>query len=145
VTGLVWVKAQVDLTSDEVEIRRANARAIAMMSQLPGAPARYFVQPYDTITFFPEPDAAYTYSVNLALRPTYAATAIDSDVFTKYRMGIAHGILADLLAGNGKPWSNPSLASYHLGEYLRAIRDAKLELNREFTGESLMVELQGGA
>jgi hypothetical protein len=69
---------------------------------------------------------------------------LGDDIFSKYRMEIAHGALFRLMAMANKPWSSPSTAAYHGTEFSRGVRDAKIELNRDFTGEPLMIDLTLG-
>lgn len=146
VTGMVFVKAQRSLTGDETEVRRVAGRDVSLAPVVSnGAPSAYTIQRFDDLTFYPAANAAYKYTAQLALRPPFNAISIDSDVFVKYRTGIAHGALYALQAMPNKPWSSPSTAMFHGGEYQRAIRDAKIELNRGYAGEALMVDLNGGS
>lgn len=145
VTGVLWVKAQNDVNGDEETIGKATYRQVIHAPAQAGAPYAYTLQRYDDITFYPTPDDTYDYSIWVALRPTSTATDIDSDVFVKYRDGIAHGALARLLAMGNKPWSDPAGSTVHATEYMRAIRNAKIELNRDYVGDSLIADLDGGS
>lgn len=143
-TGLVWVKNQRDLTGEEVEAKTASAKDVATAPSSSGAPTRYTRTGLTNLTFYSTPDAAYTFTAQMALRPLRDASTIDSEVFTRHRQGIAHGALMTLLAMINKPWTNPSAAAMHGAEYMRAIRNAKIDLEQYYTGESGMVDLNGG-
>ena len=144
VTGSIFVKAQKELTADEQEMDYANRRALAMLPAEDGPPRYYSKHRVDEITFHPTPDAAYTFTNRLALRPTFDSTTIDSDVFARYRQGIAHGVLYRLMSQARKPWSDPAGALMHGAEYVRAIREAKIELMNDYTDENMMVDLSMG-
>lgn len=145
VTGILWVKAQSDLTGEEKELKVATRRDIALAATDTGAPTHYTVNTLGDITFYPTPDASYTFSVEVALRPTRDATTMDADIFTRYRMGIARGILYRLQVMSSKPWSSPTTAVLHGSEYVRAIREARIELSKTFASDNLQVDLSMGS
>ena len=145
VTGILYVKSQRDLTQEERELDPATRRDIALAAASDGAPTHFTVNTLGDLTFYPDPDASYTYSAQLALRPTRDATLLDSDLFTRYRMGIARGILYRLQIMPNKPWSSPTLALQHGQEYSRAIREARIELSKTFTSANLQVDMSLGS
>jgi len=71
------------------------------------------------------PDAAYTFSFQLALMPAEAATTIDDTLWDRYGDTIVSGALFRLLRMPGKSWSDPQMAEYHRNLYEAAIPEAQ--------------------
>lgn len=146
ITGIVLVKSQRSLTGDEMETPKVHARAAKTAAVAPSdVPTKQVMYRYDEVTFVPTPDGAYTFTVEVALRPTASSTDIDSDVFIKYRMGIAAGALYRLMSEPNKPWTNSAGAASNLTTYAQAVRDAKVEINREFAAEPMIVDFSMGS
>lgn len=97
---------------------------------------KYFVQ-NDTASLIlvPMPDAslASAITVKVALKPTRAATAVESWLSEKYLEEMAHGAKGRLLAIPKKPWSDAALSAYHTGLFEQGIASARLDAEQGFT------------
>lgn len=96
------------------------------------------------IILYPEPDTAYTdgLKVQVALRPTLAATGLVDWLATKYIQQLSAGCKGKLMAQPGRPWTNMELAQYNLSIFASAINDAKIETSRSLTRAVLSVRMR---
>lgn len=75
------------------------------------------------------PIGAGEVDLEVTLKPSRSATAIDDAIFEAHVDAIADGALEILFAYPQKPWTNPELALYRGGQFEKAIDDATI---REF-------------
>jgi hypothetical protein len=83
----------------------------------------------DEFMFWPTPDGAYTYDIELILIPTDDNEEIDDGVKADWGRYIALGAAGTLLAMPGQPWSNPQLVSYLNGKYQEGVDKARNKRN----------------
>lgn len=95
----------------------------------------------DEIILYPVPDTALTggLRVEIAVRPSLAATGLTDWITTRYIYAIADGVKGKLMAQPGKPWTNLELAGYHTQLYESAKTRATIDANRSFTRAALSV------
>jgi hypothetical protein len=84
-------------------------------------------------TLVPTPDVAGTLAMTVALKPSPTATGIDDAMFNEYRDAIIHGALARLMLSPKKPYSNPSLATYHQQQFTILTGQAGMRQARNYT------------
>ena len=87
-------------------------------------PAKAYISPANNqITLVPKPSESIASGlvVAVAQRPTRASTECPDWLMEDYAEEIAHGAKARLFAMKRKPWSDPGLSKYHMGEFNAAI------------------------
>jgi hypothetical protein len=92
-----------------------------------GTPRQYYADAAKTVHVFPAP--AYNTSVLRArawLRPTEAATTVDSEFWDRHRAAVMDGALARLLFQPGKPWTNPDTGALRLTNFRQAMFNARI-------------------
>jgi hypothetical protein len=85
------------------------------------------------LTVVPTPDVAGTLKLEVALKPSLAATGIDDDIFNEYRDAIVHGALGRLMFSPKKPYSNAQLATYHQQQFTIQTGAAGMRQSRNYT------------
>jgi hypothetical protein len=95
-----------------------------------------------SISILPNPDAAQAYTLYLysAIRPTLAATALDSTIYATYRRAIYHGVIHELMMMPKRPWSNDKLAQYHGKQWEWLVNGARARANKSFSRANLSVQ-----
>jgi hypothetical protein len=142
--ALLWVKAEPEIGADQKELKLLKISELALAEAATGAPQYFTPRTVNVVTLYPDPDDTYDFTMRLVLRPTRDAAVIDDDIFTRYRAAIAHGAMYMLMSMARKPWSDPTAAVFHGTEYTRLMREARIDYDRTYSGQSLMVELNGG-
>lgn len=71
----------------------------------------------------------------LYLRPTMAATGVNSAFIDEYYHEIASGVLSELLLMSNQPWSNPQLGSQFAIQYNLGVDNAKSRANADHTAK----------
>lgn len=87
-------------------------------------PAKAYISPANNqITIVPTPSESIASGlvVAVAQRPTRAATECPDWLLEDYAEEIAHGAKGRLFAMKRKPWSDPGLAKFHMGEFNAAV------------------------
>jgi hypothetical protein len=97
-----------------------------------GAP-RYILGGPAAVTLVPNPDAAGTLTMTVALKPSPASTGVDDSQFNEYREAIIHGGLARLMLSPKKPYTNTQLAAYHQQQFSIRTAAAGLRVSRSYT------------
>ena len=94
-----------------------------------------------TISVLPNPDIAQAYTLYLyaAIRPTLAATGLDSTIYATYRRAIYHGVIHELMMMPKRPWSNEKLAEYHGKQWEYMVNSARARANKSFSRANLSV------
>jgi len=94
-----------------------------------------------SIAIVPVPDAAQAYTLYLyaAIRPTLAATGVDSTIYATYRRAIYHGVIHELMMMPKRPWSNEKLAEYHGKQWEYMVNSARARANKSFSRANLSV------
>lgn len=91
-----------------------------------GTPIRAVYETDDQIRLYPTPDEAGDYRAVFVLTPSANSSGLPGRIFERYRETIAHGAKHRLMMTPGKTWSNPSMASYHMSQFMRGVNDAKI-------------------
>jgi hypothetical protein len=86
-----------------------------------------------SLTLVPTPDVAGTLKLEVALKPSPAATGIDDDVFNEYRDAVVHGALGRLMASPKKPYTALQLATYHQQLFTQLTGQAGYRVARSYT------------
>lgn len=87
-------------------------------------PARAYISPANNqLTIVPTPSESIASGlvVTVAQRPTRASTECPDWLLEDYAEEIAHGAKWRLFAMKRKPWSDPGLAKFHMGEFNAAV------------------------
>lgn len=90
----------------------------------------------------PVPDAAGTMTLTVHLRPTMTATDWDADVYAEHHRAIFHGVLHDLMAMPGRPWTNGQGSGYHGKQWTYLLNQAKDRASRGYNNGNLSVEMR---
>ncbi len=90
-----------------------------------GTPTSWFPTGPDTIEIWPTPEQ-YDDEVRVRaiLIPTDAATTLPDFAYSKHYEGLLDGTLGRLYGHPAKPYSNPTIATYHLNRFRNAIAEA---------------------
>ena len=103
-----------------------NAPALAAI----GAPVTYYTRRNDSefqLVLYPTPAQSCKVAVEVALRPTYSATAVENDLFDLWMPAVIAGAKALLMAIPDQPFSNPLMAPVHADEAARRTSKARIE------------------
>ena len=94
-----------------------------------------------TISIVPVPDAAQTYTLYMynAIRPTLAATGIDSTIYATYRRTIYHGVIHELMMMPKRPWTDEKRAEYHGKQWEFMVNTARARANKSFSRANISV------
>lgn len=88
-------------------------------------------------TLVPNPDAAGTLTMTVALKPSASSTGIDDTLFNEFREPIMHGALAQLMLSPKKPYTDVQLAAHHQRESATKTAAAGMRVARSYTRASL--------
>lgn len=94
-----------------------------------GAPTTYYTRRNDSefqLALHPIPAQPCTVTVEVALRPTYSATAVENDLFDLWMPAVIAGAKAQLMAIPDQPFSNPQMAPVHADEAARRTNKARI-------------------
>lgn len=93
-----------------------------------GTPTLWFPTGLASIEIWPTPEQ-YDDEVRIrvVLIPTESATTFPDAAYAKYYEALLDGVLGRLYGHPAKPYSNPSLAEYHLRRFRNAIGEAMAE------------------
>lgn len=93
-----------------------------------GTPTQWFPTGLNTLEIWPTPEQ-YDDEVRIRviLIPTESATTFPDAAYAKYYEALLDGVLGKLYGHPAKPYSNPSLAEYHLRRFRNAIGEAVAE------------------
>lgn len=83
-----------------------------------------------SVTLVPTPDVAGTLKLTVVLKPAQNADGIDENIFAEDREAIVHGALGKLMLSPKKPYTDATLANYHIHQFLiktaqAGVREAK--------------------
>jgi len=94
----------------------------------------------DTIRLYPTPNAAGdNLTINAVLKPSQTCTTVDDFLFEDYRIGIAAGAKASLMAMPAKEWTNFELAGYYKSLFADCVSDARVSIATNFSGAPMQV------
>jgi hypothetical protein len=82
-----------------------------------GIPKGYFRPSPNTLRLVPPPAAAGSLEINLILTPTRNATTLPSFLYDNCWEAIEHGANYKLMSLRNRPWSDPSMAEFHRGQF----------------------------
>jgi hypothetical protein len=85
------------------------------------------------LTLVPTPNVPGTLKLEVVLKPSPIADGVDEDIFDEYREAIVHWALARLMLSPKKPYTNPSLATYHMQQFFSKTGAAGLRAARSYT------------
>jgi hypothetical protein len=93
------------------------------------------------VSVIPVPDAAQSYTLYLycAIRPTLAATGMDSTIYATYRRTIYHGVLHELMMMPKRPWTDEKRAEYHGKQWEYMTANARARANKSFSRANISV------
>lgn len=100
-----------------------------------GIPSRYLQENTDELILVPMPSEALANAIKakVVLKPSRASTGIERWIFEKYLEEIAHGAKGKLYSMQKKPWSDPNLAAFHLGQFDEGISKTALAAAKNHT------------
>lgn len=90
-----------------------------------GAPQCFVADDETTLHFYPNPTAAETGTVTLALRPARDATEWDDRLYQRYAEIVSYGALSRLHDQVSAPWSDPQVAVLRRQLFLRGINKVR--------------------
>lgn len=105
-----------------------------------GAPSYYLLSAdRTTLTLVETPDASITGGlvVTVAEKPTINATTVPDVLLSRYHEAVKCGALGALFAMKRKPWSDTSLATFHMQRFNALTGRADSERAKSFTRKSL--------
>ena len=76
----------------------------------------------------------------VALEPTPTSTTVPDKFLNRYGQAIKHGIVSELAAQPGNPWTNFELSQYHETMFVREVNRVRIALNKEHTTSSLRAQ-----
>lgn len=91
------------------------------------------------ITFFPTPDAAYTYDIWAILKPAKTVTQLPHYLYNDWLETIAHGAKARLKAMSGRPWADPAMVGFHRKEFINGYVEARIRETKSGVQSSTVV------
>lgn len=96
-----------------------------------GTPEYYTQQDTMSLLLVPAPSAAETGSIKIkaAIKPGIAATGVDDWLFSQYRLAIAAGAKAKMMAMPNVGWANPERAALNEAKFEDAISTAITKAN----------------
>lgn len=99
-----------------------------------GTPEYYTQQSLDEVMLVPAPDTSGTgaLKVKAALKPSASAPGVADWIFERWRVAMAAGAKAALMAEANKPWSNPERVALYQGVFDSALDDASSAANSGF-------------
>src|SRR4029079_18057530 len=93
------------------------------------------------LTLVPKPNLAGTLKLIVVLKPDYAATGIDDEIFREYREPIVHGALSRLMSSPRKPYTNLQLSTYHMQQCAIKTAAAGQRMARNLTRAPLQTSI----
>lgn len=102
-------------------------------------PTCYALLRRDTIKLYPTPKSSTNLTINIAVKPTFAATEIDDQIFEDNAEAIKNGTIAILKRQVGTDWYDPEAANYFQRQYELGIGDKKLEMQTNFNPNALEI------
>ncbi|WP_256598237.1 hypothetical protein [Nitrosospira sp. Nsp11] len=102
---------------------------------------KYIFGGMTSLMLIPAPDVDGTLIMTVALKPSPDATGIDGSIFNEFREAIIHGALSRLMLSPKKPYSNPSLATYHNQQFTIMTGQAGTRTARSFTRAPLQTSI----
>ena len=126
-----WYDGKEILPKTEAELRELYAN----WPTEAGTPLYYLQEGLESVRLVPYPTASLVGALvmKVSLRPSQAATGIDTTIWERYIDEIAAGALALLFAIPDKPWTNPAQVSFYGGMYEQARDRARLKAFKGFT------------
>ena len=104
-----------------------------------GTPTYHSQQDNSNVLLYAVPDAVYTLSMVVAMRPKVDATGVPDRIYADYRRAISAGAKAVLMGQPAKPWSNPERSAAYRTEYEAAITKTTVLVNRARARSQLQV------
>jgi hypothetical protein len=105
-------------------------------------PPQFFIQDVpEKFILVPKPTASSADGVTakIAVKPTRAATGLDTVIFNRWHRIITAGALASLLGMGRKPWTDIPRSQLMADRFEQGIAKAKLEVIRSFAGARMRV------
>lgn len=90
-----------------------------------GVPRGYTLVGGTTLQLYPTPDGAYPYRGLLAVKPTLAATGVESFIYQTWGRAIAYGAISTLKLVPGKSWTDAPMAAAYAGLFDKGVADCK--------------------
>lgn len=109
-----WIDAEMRDLKVTTEEQRPPVNA--------GKPTGWFTLLPDLINLYPQPDAAYTVTVNAVITLDQAATTLPEELVKHYSEELSAGVLAAMFGMPGKPWTQAQSAKEAGRMYSAAIK-----------------------
>jgi len=118
------LRASID--GEELDIVDGGSTPADWNEDVPSDITRDTLVHFDTAEYLilPKPTAGGVLLVQMAFRPSLAATQVGDILYTRYAEKVAEGCKARLMAMLGQPWANAAQSDYHARRFARAIADA---------------------
>lgn len=126
-----WYDDKEILPKTEAELRELYAN----WPTEAGTPLYYLQEGLENVRLVPYPSASLTGALvmKVSLRPSTAATGVDTTIWERYVDDVAAGALAKLFVMPDKPWTNTAQAGYYGGMFEAAKDLARLKAFKGFT------------
>jgi hypothetical protein len=132
---MVWIHK---ILFESIPLTHTTIIPPALETRQGSRPTTYTNTPYpDVIILFPRPNTGL--SINVTARCALklakcsdADQAVPDWIFNRYKEAIRTGVLGDMMAESGKPYSNFSQGLVYKGEYSHAIAKSRDEARRGF-------------
>lgn len=109
--------------------------------QTEGAPRYYLAENPTQLIVVPKPISTSSLvqgiTAKLAVKPTLAATGIDTLIFNQHYDAMAMGAKSRLMLMPKKPWSNAETGVYYRDKFDEAIPKARIAIRRGLSGAKL--------
>jgi hypothetical protein len=93
-----------------------------------GYPNKWFTQITDVLSFYPQPDNVYRYTVNAVTILKQDAVAMPEELIAFHGEPLAAGVLATMMGMPGKPWTQQQAGAQYGRIYSGAIRTERGKL-----------------
>ena len=126
-----WYGGKEILPKTEAELRELYAN----WPTEAGTPLYYLQEGLESVRLVPYPSASLVGALvmKVSLRPSVAATGIDTTIWERYIDEISCGALAKLMVMPDKPWTNVAQAGYYGGMFEAAKDTARLKAFKGYT------------
>lgn len=139
--AVVYAITYAQFDDDEIETRAGESGIrIEDWRNQTGTP-EYVLGGATSLTLVPTPDVSGILTMTVALKPSPDATGVDDSLFNEFRDPIIHGVLARLMLSPKKPYSNPSLATYHQQQFTILTGQAGMRAARNYNRAPLQTAI----
>lgn len=105
-----------------------------------GTPMHYFQVSPRQVRIFPIPDKTYNAVLTAVVQPSKESVGVHDEFFDEYVESISFGAVSRATRMPQKPWTNFDLSNSMGALFQTAIRNSKIERNKDFTNVDLRVQ-----